>query len=109
MPIAYATEEVQRIETAQGVLDAFNRIATLFTSIVVALAVAYVIYNGFMFVSAGGDETKIATAKKQIIYTLIAIFLIIIAGSAFRIVGGLISDDSGPSDNQTEQSNTDSH
>ena len=102
IPIAQA-EEVQRVETAQGVLDAFNRVVDLFTSIIVVLAIVYIIYNGFMFVSASGDENKISDAKKQIIYSLIAVLLIILASSAFRIVGDIIAGGNSSGQNDANQ------
>jgi len=90
---ALAEEEVNRITTAQGVLDAFNRIVDFSTSIMVTLAVVFVIYTGFMFATAQGDETKITTAKRQTLYAVIAIVLIILSLSAFKIIGGFISGD----------------
>lgn len=92
-----------RIRDAQGVLDAFNRIIDLAASIMVALAVVYFIYNGFMFVSAGGDEKKATDARRQLIYSLIAIALIILSVSAFRVVGDLLG---APVNNNTN-TNTD--
>jgi len=105
---AQAAETVNRITTAQGVLDAFNRIADFFTSVIVALAVVYMIYYGFSFLTAGGEEKKIGEAKKNILYGVIAILIIILASSAFRIVGGFIGGetDSNSSQNQEQDFNT---
>lgn len=92
VPLSFANgEEVNRITTAQGVLDAFNRVVDFAVGIMVTLAVLFIIINGYKFASAGGDEKQIADAKRQIVWSLIAIFLIIVSVSAFRIVGGLIT------------------
>ena len=90
-----------RIRDAQGVLDAANRIVNLAASIIVALAVVYFIYNGFMFVTAGGDEKKAADARRQLVYSLIAIALIIISASVFRVVGDLLGGTNSNSDNDS--------
>ncbi len=95
---AFAQDNPARIRDAQGVLDALNRIVDLAASVMVALAVVYFIYNGYMFVSAGGDENKALAARKQLIYSLIAIALIILSTSAFRIVSDLLggADNNAP-------------
>lgn len=93
--IVFAAETVNRITTAQGVLDAFNRIVNFATNLMVVLAVVYFIYNGFKFISAGGNEKKIEESKKQILYSILAVVLIILASSIFRIIteflGGSVS------------------
>lgn len=87
---AEAAETVNRITTAQGVLDAFNRIVSFATNLMVVLAVVYFIYNGFKFISAGGDERKIEEAKKQILFSILAVVLIILASSIFKIIAEFI-------------------
>ena len=84
-------EEIQRITTAEGVLDAFDRIVNFSLSLMIVLATVYFIYVAVMFATAKGDEKKADLAKKQLLYAVIAIALIILANSAFDIISGFIS------------------
>lgn len=52
------------------------------------IAVIYIIYAGFKYISSRGDEEASASAKRQIIYALLGLF---VAGTAFLIVNVVIS------------------
>lgn len=51
------------------------------------LAVLAIIYAGFLFVTAQGDETKIETAKKVLLYTAIGIAILLGA----RVISSVIT------------------
>lgn len=52
------------------------------------LAVAYIVYGGFLYISAAGDETQIKAGKQAIIGAVIGIIVI---GLAYAIVEFVIS------------------
>lgn len=44
-----------------------------------ALAVIYLLWSGISYITAGGDDTKAATARKGIINAIIGIIIIVLA------------------------------
>lgn len=55
------------------------------------LAVLAIIYAGFLFVTAQGDETKIETAKKVLLYTAIGIAILLGARVITEIIKGTVT------------------
>lgn len=50
------------------------------------IAVVALIYAGFLFVTAGGDEKKIETAKNTITYTVIGIIILLGARAISAVI-----------------------
>lgn len=46
----------------------------------------YLFYGAFLYISSGGDEEKIATARKTLTYAVVGIVLLIIGLSIFSLV-----------------------
>lgn len=65
-------------------------IGWIFT-IFMIIAVIIVIFAAFNYLTAGGDDEKIGTAKKQFIYAAVAIAVALVAKSVQAIVTQLIS------------------
>lgn len=57
------------------------------------LAVLMVIYGGFLYMTAAGEETKTETGKKVILYAVIGIAIILIS---FALVNTVISQIANP-------------
>ncbi|MBU4481104.1 hypothetical protein KKH59_02195, partial [Patescibacteria group bacterium] len=51
-----------------------------------ALAVLMLVIAGFIFLTAGGEPQKVNTAKTLILYTLIALLIIILAKAIGSVV-----------------------
>lgn len=54
-------------------------------NIALLVAVFMILYAGLLFMSAGGNETKISNAKKTLIYALVGLTIVII-GEGFIIL-----------------------
>lgn len=52
------------------------------------LAVLMVIYGGFLYMTAGGDDSKVENGKKIIMYSVVGIIIILIA---FALVNTVLS------------------
>lgn len=59
-------------------------IISLFLIAAILTALAFLIYAGFMWMSSGGDKTKIESARKTIIFAVIGL---LIAFLSFFIIG----------------------
>lgn len=63
-----------------------NFIAFLFF-IVILLALLYMIYSGFQWMTSGGDQEKIKKAKQSITYTLVGVVLAFFAFLLISLIG----------------------
>lgn len=68
-------------------------IAQALTYIVGALAVLFLVYGGFLFVTDSGDGKRAENGKKILTNAVIGLILAIVAGSIVAVVGGLVSGD----------------
>ncbi|MFH1188996.1 MAG: hypothetical protein V1652_04110 [bacterium] len=57
-----------------------------FFGFILALAVIYLLYAAFLYLTAAGDEKKTGDAKNIIIYAIIGIVVALIAGGITSIV-----------------------
>lgn len=76
--------------TLSRLLDTGNLLINVIVSAVITLSVLAIIWGGFTYVRAGGDEGKLGEAKNRIMYGVIGIGIIVVALSAFYFVAGVI-------------------
>lgn len=55
-----------------------------------ALAVIAIVYSGIMYMMAGADETKAETAKKNLIWAITGVVIIILALIIIAYIGNII-------------------
>ena len=73
--------------------DVSNLIVTIInwlTGIFFAVAVLFIFYSAYLYLTAAGDEEKLGKAKNQLIYSIIAIVVALLAGSIRFIVQSLL-------------------
>lgn len=73
-----------------GLVDMIANIVKVGLGLVGAVALAVIVYGGFLYVSAAGDETQIKKAKTVIIYTVIGIIVIGVAYALVEFVIGAV-------------------
>jgi len=74
------------ITTPEKVIALINKAGGWFYSALLALAVIYIIYAGFKFLTAGGDEKKVEEAKQQLIYAIIALAVAMLATGIVKVM-----------------------
>jgi len=84
------TTELKDTYDLQRLLDTGNSLVTIFVSIIITLSVLFIIWGGFSFITAGGDETKLTTARNRVLYGVIGIAIIILAGAIFAFVASIL-------------------
>lgn len=62
-----------QLGTGTDAWDAIANIIKQLLTLVSIVAVAYVLYAGFQIMTAGGDEEKVKTGRKTIIYVIVGI------------------------------------
>jgi hypothetical protein len=91
-----ATDNPQAISTATGGQGSFRALALTIVNFALTflglIAVVMIIYGGFLYVSAAGNQEKIGTAKKIIMYAVIGIVVILLS---FAIVNTVLSAGTG--------------
>jgi hypothetical protein len=76
---------------AEGVAGFLIQIARLVTYLVGALAVLFLVYGGVMYLTAGGDDGKVKSARGIITNAIIGLIVAIVAFSIVTIVQGLVT------------------
>lgn len=91
IPFIARAQEIPRqpqsgITSPEKVIAIINKFGGWFYSFLIALAVIYIIYAAFKFLTAGGDEKKIEEGKKQILYAVIALAVAMLATGIVKIM-----------------------
>ena len=68
-----------------------RRIAQFFLVIGVILAIAYIIYGGITWMNAGGDDTKIKTAKTRIWSGFYGALIVLAVGLILQTLAGVVT------------------
>lgn len=65
------------------------------TGLIAIVALAAVLYGGFLYIASLGDEKKTEQAKKILLYAIIGLIILGAAGIVVNIVIGIIGGDVG--------------
>lgn len=76
---------IPKVDASQ---DKLQDILTIIFVIIGALAFLVLIIAGLRYVLAQGDPTKVAEAKRQIIYSLIGLIVAVLAGAIVNLIMG---------------------
>lgn len=98
--VALADEAKTYTAPTVGILDpTTTSISTIIEKIISwvllfagAIAVLFIIYAGFMYVTSAGNKERIETAKKTLTFAVIGLIVIILANFIVGLVGTTITD-----------------
>ena len=76
-------------QTGQDIVDLIMALVNWFAWIVGLAAVVMGLYAGFLFITAGGDEKKVGSAKSILIYSVIGIIVAILSFGIISVVRSL--------------------
>ncbi len=79
------------ITSLSGVESVITRIVNWITGLFFVAAILYIFYAAWLYLSAAGDEEKIHKAKNQLLYSIIAIAVALLAGTMRYIVASILS------------------
>jgi preprotein translocase subunit SecG len=79
------------ITTLSGVEGVISKIVNWITGLFFVAAILYIFYAAYLFLTSGGDEEKIKTAKTQLLYSIIAIAVALLAGTMRYIVASILA------------------
>lgn len=90
-PFAARAAEVTNICT---IVNTVNRVAGIVSFLVGIIAVIILLYAGFLFLTAGGNEESLKNAKGYLLYGIIGIAVALLATSAAPIIQNFIGGES---------------
>lgn len=78
------------ISSADSLLTQFVSIMNFIFSGALILAVILIIIGGISYMTAGGDETKLGTAKKRVIWGLVGAAIVIAAWGLIALIANYL-------------------
>src|SRR3989344_9697025 len=80
-----------RVGSFEDILRILDRIINIAGGLFFAVAVLFIFFAAYLYLTAAGDPEKLTKAKNQLIYSIIAIAIGLIAFSVTTIVERFIS------------------
>ncbi|MDP3955788.1 MAG: pilin [bacterium] len=80
---------------SSSIFDLIDKILTAFTAIAGPIAVVFIAYAGFLYVTSQGDSGKLETAKKALLWTLVGLAIIFGARILSAAIQASITDVGG--------------
>lgn len=78
------------VTSFQQLIDLIERAARWFLGGIIAIAVVFLLYAAFLYLTAGGNDEKVKQAKNIIIYVVVAIIVALVAAGVVNIVQNFI-------------------
>ncbi|MDP3947235.1 MAG: hypothetical protein Q8Q41_00900 [bacterium] len=78
------------VKSIEDVVDVLDRLGGWMFAILMIVAVMFILYAAFVYLTAGGDPEKVKTASNQLIYAAVAIAVALVAQGVFFIVEQLV-------------------
>ncbi len=72
------------------IVEVITRIITFLLTFLAALAVLIILVAGVMYITSGGDEGKVETAKNWILYAIIGLIIALLGWVIVNIVSGAV-------------------
>ena len=79
---------ITSLSNVEGVI---SKIVNWLTGLFFVAAILYIFYAAFLFLTSGGDTEKVKEAKSQLVYSIIAIAVALLAGTMRYIVASILA------------------
>jgi uncharacterized membrane protein len=77
--------------TRDSILDLLNTTLTWIDAIIFIIGILIILYAAFLYMTAAGDEEKIAKAKRTFIYGLVGVGIAILAFGIWELVASFLT------------------
>lgn len=85
-----ACQGVEGCGNGSAVSNAIKNIINLLSAIIGVVAVIIIIFNGFRFITSGGDSNAISSARRGIIFAIVGLIVVVLAQVIVRFVIGKV-------------------
>ena len=90
--VALAQEPLPSPITAPGdFITLLETISQWMFAIFLALAVIFLLYAAFMYLTAAGNESRVTAAKNVLVYSIVAVAIAVLAGGIVPLVRGILT------------------
>jgi hypothetical protein len=90
LPPALAATPAEPITSESDVINALGNVAGFMFNVFLGLAVIFVIFAAFLYLTATGDTNRLNQAKNVLIYSIVAIVIALLAGGVTTLVQNII-------------------
>lgn len=80
------------VRSGNPIVNLVSTLAIIITGIVAALGLIMVVVGGYVYMTAGGDASRVAMAKSLIMYALLGIVLAVAAFSILNVISPQFTD-----------------
>jgi len=80
-----------KLVSLSGILGLVKIVVNFIGSMFFAVSAVFILYAGYLYLTAEGETEKVGTAKTQLIYSLIGIAIGLVAFSATAIVSSFLT------------------
>jgi uncharacterized BrkB/YihY/UPF0761 family membrane protein len=88
-PGGITDNKAQQFNTDTGIVVFISRIAQFLTFLAAAVAVLYMVWGGYNFITANGDEEKVKKGKDTLIYASVGLVVTIVAYTIVLVVSNV--------------------
>jgi len=78
------------IQSFQGLIDLMNRIANVIFTVLMVVAVVFILLAAFNYLTAMGSADKVATANRMILYSAVAIAVALLSKALPLVVRSIV-------------------
>ncbi len=78
------------VDTPEGVIGVIDTIARWMYGILMILGVVFILYSAFLFMTSSGNQEKVSTARRALIYAIVALVIGVLAWGAESLVMNLL-------------------
>jgi hypothetical protein len=88
-PGGIGDSQAQQFNGKDGIVAFISRIAQFLTFIAAAVAVLYMVWGGYNFITANGDDDKVKKGKDTLIYASVGLVVTIVAYTIVLVVSNV--------------------
>ena len=92
--LALAQIPTDIIDEPGKIVGILNTVAGWLFTILFALAVVMIVYAAFLYLTAAGSPDRLTSAKKTLIYAIVAIVVALVAGGIPLLIESILTDSS---------------
>jgi heme/copper-type cytochrome/quinol oxidase subunit 4 len=89
--VALAANELQNPLSVSSISEFIALSLRVMVQVALPIISLFIVYSGFLFVSAQGNEEQLVKAKKNLLYVIIGAILILGAWVIATLIGGTVS------------------
>ena len=89
-------EHIEHIlDTPEKIVGVLDTVAGWLFTILFSLAIVMIIFAAYLYLTSAGNPDRVTTAKKTLIYAIVAIVVALVAGGIPKLIEGILKSAGG--------------